>query len=83
MKKMIEELIGWYGAVAILIAYAAVSFGWLSPHSLVYQILNGTGAFGIVYISLKRKAYQPAALNAVWFVIAGMAIISLLFLTAS
>jgi hypothetical protein len=55
------------------------SFGVLSTSSLVYQLLNLTGAFGIVYISLKKKAYQPGVLNIIWVVIALIAIINILF----
>ena len=78
MKKYIEEVIGWYGTVAIVAAYAMSSFGILPSNSLIYQILNGTGALGIVYISLKKKAYQPGVLNIIWAVIALIAIINIL-----
>lgn len=72
-KKSIE-IIGWYGAVAILLAYALNSFQAVSPDSLVYQLLNLTGALGIVAVSYVKKARQPAALNAVWAVVALVAI---------
>ena len=72
------EIIGWYGTIAIVGAYAAVSFSVLSPGSLVYQILNGTGAIGIVLVSLRKRAYQPAALNAIWTIIAAVAILKML-----
>ncbi len=78
MKHFLLELLGWYGAAAILGAYALVSFGFLPPDSVLYQALNGTGAVGIVAVSLAKKAYQPAALNAVWTVIALVAIVRLL-----
>lgn len=78
MKKYIEEIIGWYGTIAIVFAYALTSFDVLSTTSLVYQLLNGTGALGIVYISLKKKAYQPGVLNIIWAVIALIAIINIL-----
>lgn len=78
VKQIINETIGWYGAVAIVGAFAMVSFEVLAPTSLLYQILNGTGALGIVYIAFKKKAYQPGVLNVIWAVIAGIAIIRLL-----
>lgn len=77
-RNIKDEIIGWYGTVAIVLAYALLSFGFMSPDSLIYQILNATGAFGIVYISLKKKAYQPGVLNIVWAVIAIFAIINIL-----
>ena len=78
-KHTLLEIFGWYGAVAILLAFALVSFGILSPRSLDFQLLNLTGAAGIVAISYSKKDYQPAALNLVWAVVAIIALISILF----
>ena len=77
-KKTIDESIGWYGTGAIVLAYALVSFSVLSTSSFLYQIMNGTGALGIIYISFKKKAYQPGVLNIIWAIIAFIAIIRLL-----
>ncbi len=76
-KHKLAELVGWYGTFAILGAYALVSFKLITSDSYLYQILNLSGAIGIVAISLIKKAKQPAALNFVWAVIALVAIISL------
>lgn len=54
-KKIVSEIIGWYGTFAIIIAYILVSFDIISVNTFIYQILNMTGAFGIVYISFKKK----------------------------
>lgn len=77
-QKLLDEIIGWYGVCAIMLAYALVSFGVLLPSTFLYQLLNGTGALGIIYISFKKKAYQPGALNIIWAIIALIAIIRLL-----
>lgn len=77
-KNKIIELVGWYGVVAILVAYALLSFGVITSNSLIYQILNGTGALGIVLDALKDKNYQPAVLNTVWAIIAIIAIFNIL-----
>lgn len=79
MKKFLE-IFGWYGAVAIVGAYALVSFSIIQSNSVLYQLLNLTGAIGIVAVSLAKKAYQPATLNIIWTVIAAIALIKLLFL---
>ena len=79
IKSYIDEIIGWYGMIAIVLAYALNSFNYLSSTSLTYQILNATGAIGIVYISLIKRAYQPAVLNIIWAIIAIMAIFKILF----
>ncbi len=72
------EIFGWYGAIAIITAYALVSFSILAPTSIWYQLLNGTGALGIVAISFYRQTYQPGVLNLVWAFIAFAAIIGML-----
>lgn len=77
-SRTIDELIGWCGAGAILLAYALISFKLLSSSTFLYQILNGAGALCIAYISFKKKAYQPGILNVIWAIIALIAIIQLL-----
>lgn len=77
-RNIFAEILGWYGMFAIVVAYALISFNFIASDSLVYQILNGTGALGIVYISLKKKAYQPGVLNIIWVIIAIIAIINIL-----
>lgn len=77
-KKIIDEIIGWYGAIAIITAFALISFQFLNANDIAYQILNSTGAIGVIYISLKKKVYQPAVLNIIWAIIAIIAIINLL-----
>jgi len=78
MLKYFGEIVGWYGAVAILIAYALVSFSLITPTSLEYQILNLTGGVGIIINSFKHKAYPPTILNAIWSIIAVVAILRVL-----
>ena len=72
--KYVIEVAGWYGAIAIIVAYALNSFGLLSSSDLLYQLLNLTGAAGIVIVSVKRRAYQPAVVNLVWLLVAIIAI---------
>lgn len=78
MKKLIE-LFGWYGTVAIVAAYALVSFSVLQPTDITYQLLNGTGALGLMLVSFRKQAYQPGVLNIVWTLIAIVAIFNILF----
>ena len=79
MLKYFGEIVGWYGAIAILIAYALVSFSLVTPTSLVYQLLNLTGGVGIVFNSFKHKAYPSGILNIIWSIIAAVAILRVLF----
>ncbi len=77
-KISFHEIIGWYGVIAILLAYALNSFTVLTAKSAPYQLLNLTGAIGIVLISLRKKAYQPATLNLIWMIIAIIALFKIL-----
>ncbi|MBI5355364.1 MAG: hypothetical protein HZB68_02810 [Candidatus Aenigmarchaeota archaeon] len=70
----LNETAGWYGVIALLMAYGLVSFSLIQSNSVVYHLLNFTGALGIIAISLKRKNYQPVALNVIWGVIALIAL---------
>ena len=78
MNKTFINILGWYGTLAIVIAYVLVSFSFILPNSMLFQVLNGTGAIGIVIISLYKKAYQPAVLNIIWTLVAFIAIINIL-----
>lgn len=72
------EAVGWYGTVVIVGAFALVSLELLAPTSLWYLILNLTGSLGIVFISFKKKTYQPGVLNIIWALITGVAILKLM-----
>ncbi|OGK13517.1 hypothetical protein A3A93_00310 [Candidatus Roizmanbacteria bacterium RIFCSPLOWO2_01_FULL_38_12] len=78
MKQRVIEIIGWYGTIAIVGAYALVSFSFIQSNSILYQLLNLTGAIGIALISLYKKAYQPGVLNIIWTIIALVAIIKII-----
>lgn len=74
-KNFLSEIIGWYGAAAILCAYGLSSFGFLTPDNPWYQLLNASGAIGIVINVLAKHAYPPAVLNIIWALIAIVALV--------
>lgn len=79
MKKAIIEFIGWYGVCAILVAYLLVSNSFISAASISYQLLNASGAFGIIINSITKKDFQPALLNSIWLIIAVIALAKIFF----
>ena len=79
INRKVAEIAGWYGMLAIVIAYFLVSFKVLSPNGVVFQLLNLTGALGLVSISIIKKAWQPTLLNCFWAAIAAVALIALFF----
>lgn len=78
-KNLLQEIVGWYGTVILLLAYALVSFNVLSSSSLMFQAMNASGALAIVYPCLKKKDYQPVVLNMVWGLVALVALVRILF----
>lgn len=77
IKQKYIEIIGWYGALTIILAYALVSFKIIQSDEFVYQILNLTGALGIIVISVVKKVKQSAVLNIFWALIAAIALIGI------
>lgn len=72
------ELLGWYGVVAVLLAYAAVSASLLSPHGFWYQFLNFTGSAAVAIQTWYRRDLQPFWLNLIWALIALVALVPIL-----
>lgn len=59
------ELFGWYGAIALTLAYVLVTIGTIPAQGFWFQFLNASGALGIFVISMRKKVYQPAVINAI------------------
>jgi hypothetical protein len=80
MKKqnILAEIAGWYGTIAILLAYALVSFGVVSSDSAAFQLLNLTGAMGIIVIAVNKKVMQSVILNLFWAVVALIALVNII-----
>ncbi len=76
INRKVAEVAGWYGTIAIVLAYILVSFKIVSANGVIYQLLNLTGALGIVAISVVKKVKQPAVLNVFWALIAIVALIT-------
>lgn len=73
------EFYGWYAVFAVLAAYFLVSFGVVTAHSLIYQLLNLTGGLGLALIAFSKKDIQPAITNGVWALIALIALVNIYF----
>ncbi len=74
-KQLFAEIAGWYGATAILTAYALVSFNVIEGSGLWFQLLNLTGALGIIAISTYKKVKQSIVLNIFWSIVAIVALV--------
>jgi hypothetical protein len=76
---LFSEIFGWYGAIAILGAYALVSFSFITADGLIFQLLNLTGALGLLAIGYYKKVYQSVVLNIIWSIIGILAIANIIF----
>jgi len=74
--KLAIEVIGWSGAVLILLAYALLSADKLKGDSVSYQLMNILGAAGFVVNSGWNGALPSAVMNLVWIGIGGWALLS-------
>jgi hypothetical protein len=79
-KKLIVEVAGWYGMLAILSAYALINFRVLDTGTLIYILLNLSGSLGIAANAYSKKSYPPAVLNLIWMLIAAYGLLQV-FLT--
>ena len=77
-RNLPAELAGWYGTAAIVLAYVLVSFNLVPAGGGAYQLLNLTGALGIITISVAKKVRQTIVLNLVWAAIAVIALAKVL-----
>ena len=64
--QILIEIIGWSGAVLILVAYIMLSNGRLTGRSPVYQWMNVVGAACFIVNSGYKHAWPSAVLNVVW-----------------
>ncbi len=71
--ELAVEIVGWAGAVLILLAYLLLSAGRLTGQSLVYQGMNVVGAAGFVVNGWWHGALPSAALNVLWLLIGAVA----------
>lgn len=77
-RALFAEIAGWYGAIAILVAYTLVSFKIIPGDGLLFQLLNLTGALGILTISIYKKVKQSIVLNIFWGTVAIVAIVTII-----
>lgn len=70
-----SEIIGWIGTDLIVLAYFLVSNKKVSSTGATYQLMNLFGALGVGANVLVQKAWPSVALQAIWFLIAMIALV--------
>lgn len=78
MNNIFLKIVGWYGVVVLLGAYALVSFDVVSPDGVLFQFFNITGSIGIALEASSRKSWPATVLNVVWALIGALALAKIL-----
>lgn len=73
-QQILIDVLGWIGAVIILVAYALVSLKKVEGDSVLYQSMNIAASVLLVINTMYWRAYPSLALNAAWIVIGLMAL---------
>ena len=73
---MIFDILGWIGAVLILLAYALLSLGKIKNGKL-YQWLNLFAALFMAIGLLPKNAWFSFSVQVVWLIVAIIALINL------
>jgi UPF0716 family protein affecting phage T7 exclusion len=66
------------GAILILIAFAAAQRGSMSPHSLVYLVLNFVGGVVLAVVALVTQNWGFLLLETFWSLVSGWGLVRLL-----
>jgi hypothetical protein len=77
MSKFIS-IFGWYGTVAILLAYLLNGLSLMEANNIWYILLNITGGVGVATVAYSKRTYQPVVMNVVWVVVGVIALVKLI-----
>jgi hypothetical protein len=64
------EIMGWIGAIEVLLAYGLISMNKVDSKSLFFQLLNLTGGILLIVYTIHLKSYASAFVNIVWVLVA-------------
>jgi hypothetical protein len=76
------EVFGWVGGLALISAYALVSFGKISARGALFQWLNLLGSFLLAANSAWHSAWPSVSVNAIWIGVGVAALVRGWFLKA-
>jgi hypothetical protein len=68
------DIIGWVGGIEVLIAYFLISTKKVDQKSILYHLLNLTGALLLIVNTIIKGAFPSAFVNIVWVGIAAYSI---------
>lgn len=68
--SLLAEIVGWYGMLAILSAYALSSYEVLPAKSPVLAALNLSGGLGVAWVCWRKRTWQAFWLETIWSLVA-------------
>lgn len=75
--KLLIDIIGWIGSVAVIAAYGLNSYQKIKSDSYTFLVLNLVGGIALIVYSCYYTAYANTFINVVWVIIAVPALIKL------
>jgi hypothetical protein len=69
------DILGWIGSLEVIAAYALNSLQKIKSDSVIFQVLNLTGAILLIINSVYKAAYPFTFINTVWAIVASIAMI--------
>lgn len=76
--KLLIDILGWAGSVAVIAAYGLNSYQKLKSDSYPFLILNLIGGIFLIIYSYYYTAFANTFINVVWVIIAVPALIKLI-----
>lgn len=70
----VTDVLGWAGALGILVAYGLLTIGRWASESLRYQGANAVFAAALLVWAVSIQAWQSALLNAVWALVGAVGV---------
>ncbi len=77
--QLAADVLGWIGSVEVILAYGLISSQKVDGKSVLYQVLNLTGAIFLIINTIYYGAFPSTAINVVWVVIAFLALWKIYF----
>jgi hypothetical protein len=75
--KILFEIIGWSGSIAVVVAYGLNSYQKIKSDSYTFLLLNLVGGLFLIAYTAFKTAHASTFLNIVWVIIAIPALLKL------
>jgi len=81
--KLLIDILGWIGSIAVLVGYGLNSYQKLRSDSPVFYLLNIVGGILLIVYSYYKSAFANTFINIVWVMVAVPALIKVFLRTKS